>query len=32
MVARELDPYGSLGKEPLINTIEQHAGRDHRVR
>ncbi len=23
MVARELDPYGSLGKEPLINTIEK---------
>ena len=23
MVARELDPYGSLGKEPLINTIER---------
>ena len=23
MVAREFDPYGSLGKEPLINTIER---------
>ena len=23
MVARELDPYGSLAKEPLINTIER---------
>jgi polysaccharide chain length determinant protein (PEP-CTERM system associated) len=23
MVARELDPYGTLGKEPLINTIER---------
>jgi polysaccharide chain length determinant protein (PEP-CTERM system associated) len=23
LVARELDPYGTIGKEPLINTIEQ---------
>ena len=23
MIARELDPYGSLGKEPLIDTIER---------
>ena len=23
MVARELDPYGTVGKEPLINTIER---------
>jgi len=26
MVAREFDPYGSLGKEPLINTIERMRG------
>jgi polysaccharide chain length determinant protein (PEP-CTERM system associated) len=26
MVARELDPYGTLGKEPLINTIERMRG------
>ena len=23
MIARELDPYGTLGKEPLIDTIER---------
>jgi len=26
MVARELDPYGTLGKEPLITTIERMRG------
>jgi polysaccharide chain length determinant protein (PEP-CTERM system associated) len=26
MVARELDPYGTLGKEPLIDTIERMRG------
>jgi polysaccharide chain length determinant protein (PEP-CTERM system associated) len=26
MIARELDPYGTLGKEPLIDTIERMRG------